>query len=154
MTVPEPAQAGQNAGMFRHILVAFDGSAGSRRALETALALAKEQGAAVTSVTVQHHLPRYGATIGEVDEEVRVDEQQMRRFSTEITARAAEHQVRVRCEVRLGHPAQEIVHVAAQSEADLVVLGHSGHSAIVDRFLGSIAAKVSRHAPCSVMIVR
>jgi nucleotide-binding universal stress UspA family protein len=141
-------------GVFRRILVAFDGSAGSRRALQAALALAKEQGATVTSVTVQHHLPRYGATVGEVDEEIQVDEQQMRRLGNEVAAEAAHHGMQVHTEVRLGHPAQEIVHAAQQLDADLIVIGHSGHFALLDRFLGSIAEKVSRHAPCSVMIVR
>jgi nucleotide-binding universal stress UspA family protein len=140
--------------MFRHILVAFDGSAGSRRALQAALVLAKEHGANLTSVTVQHHLPRYGATIGEVDEEIQVDQQQMRRLDNEIAAEAAQHEMPVHTEVRLGHPAQEIVRVAQQLHADLIVIGHSGHFALLDRFLGSIAEKVSRHAPCSVMIVR
>jgi nucleotide-binding universal stress UspA family protein len=156
MTARSPA-AGHSEhtdGMFRHILVAFDGSAGSRRALQAALALAKEQGATVTSVTVQHHLPRYGATVGEVDEEIQVDQQHMRRLSNEVAAEAAQHDLQVHVEARLGHPAQEIVHAAQQLGADLIVIGHSGHFALLDRFLGSIAEKVSRHAPCSVLIVR
>ncbi len=36
--------------------------------------------------------------------------------------------------------------------ADLIVLGHSGHSAVWGRFLGTTAEKVSRHAHCSVLI--
>jgi len=34
-----------------------------------------------------------------------------------------------------------------QLDADLIVIGHSGHSAILDRFLGSTPEKISRHAP-------
>jgi nucleotide-binding universal stress UspA family protein len=59
--------------MFRRILVGYDGSAGSRAALVAGLRLAAESGATLTTLTVQHHLPRYGATIGEVDEEREVE---------------------------------------------------------------------------------
>ncbi len=140
--------------VFHRILVGFDGSVGSRQALETALALARVHGAILTTVTVQHHLPRYGATVGEVDEERQVEEQQMRRLTSEVQAQAAEHELRVHSEVRLGHPAQEIVHAAQQVDADLIVIGHSGHFALLDRFLGSTAEKISRHAACSVLITR
>lgn len=53
-----------------------------------------------------------------------------------------------------GHPAQELVRAAEELGADLIVLGHSGHSAIWGTFLGTVTEKVSRHATCSVLIVR
>jgi len=37
---------------------------------------------------------------------------------------------------------------------DLVVLGSSGHSKVWAMFLGTTAEKVSRHVPCTVLIVR
>jgi nucleotide-binding universal stress UspA family protein len=151
---PDAAHSPQPQPMFRRMVVGFDGSAGSRRALEAALSLARERGATLTTITVQHHLPRYGATVGEVDEERQVDEQQMRRLISEVQAQAAEHDMQVQSEVRVGHPAQEIVHAAQQFDADLIIIGHSGHFAILDRFLGSTAEKISRHAPCSVLITR
>jgi nucleotide-binding universal stress UspA family protein len=152
---PRDAAAHPHTGMmFRRILVAFDGSDGSRRALDAALALAREYSATLTTVTVQHHLPRYGATVGEVDEERQIADQQMHRLTREVQAHAAEHDMQVQTEVRLGHPAQEIVHRAQELDADLIVIGHSGHFAILDRFLGSTAEKISRHAPCSVLITR
>jgi nucleotide-binding universal stress UspA family protein len=140
--------------MFARILVGYDGSAGSRAALATALQLAAESGGALTAVTVQHHLPRYGATVGEVDEEREVEAAEARRLANEIRAAAAEHDIDVHTTVLIGHPAHEIVHAAKNIDADLVVLGHSGHSAIWGTFLGSTTERISRHAPCSVLIVR
>ncbi len=43
---------------------------------------------------------------------------------------------------------------AKEVGADLIVLGHSGHSAVWGPLLGAVTEKVSRHAPCSVLIVR
>lgn len=140
--------------MFARILVGYDGSAGSRAALATALRLAGESGGALTAVTVQHHLPRFGATVGEVDEEREVGAAEAQRLASEIRAAATDHRVEVHTTVLTGHPAHEIVHAAKNIDADLVVLGHSGHSALWGTLLGSTTERISRHAPCSVLIVR
>lgn len=140
--------------MYGRILVGYDGSAGSRAALSTALRLAAESAGAVTAVTVHQHLPRYGATIGEVDEEREIEAAQARRLQNEIQALADDAGTTVQTRVVAGHPAHELVQAAKDADADLVVLGHSGHSALWGTFLGSTTERVSRHAPCSVLIVR
>lgn len=140
--------------MYARILVGYDGSKGSRAALAAALRLAAQSHGAVTALTVQHHLPRYGATIGEVDEEREVEAAEGRRLANEIQAAANEHTIDVRTTVATGHPAHEIVHAAKNIDADLVVLGHSGHSSLWGTYLGSTTERASRHAPCSVLIVR
>ena len=56
--------------------------------------------------------------------------------------------------MRPGHPAQTIVEVAKEGKFDLILVGHSGLSGVWAAFLGTTAEKVSRHAPCSVLIVR
>ena len=75
-------------------------------------------------------------------------------WAEDATAYARAHGVAMQTVIRAGYPAQEIVRAAAEQEADLIVLGHSGHSAVWGRFLGTTAEKVSRHATCSVLIVR
>lgn len=140
--------------MFRNLLVGYDGSPGSRAALRAALRLAGESGGQVTAVSVQHHLPRYGATVGEVDEERLVEQAEARRLANEVRAEAGKHRVAVETRVMPGHPAHELVQAAEQIRADLIVLGHSGHSALRGALLGATTERVSRHAPCSVLIVR
>jgi nucleotide-binding universal stress UspA family protein len=139
--------------VFDRILVAYDDSAGSRRALETGLHLvrATRRGELVV-VAVAEHLPRYGATVTEVDEERAYDTRRCQVWLSAAESRAAEHGIPVRTESREGHAAQQLVHAAQTWAADLVILGHSGHSAVWGRFLGSTVEKVSRHAPCSVLI--
>jgi universal stress protein A len=48
----------------------------------------------------------------------------------------------------------EIVRLAVAREADLIVMGTHGRSGLKHVVLGSVAEKVVRHAPCSVLIVR
>jgi nucleotide-binding universal stress UspA family protein len=138
--------------MFGRILVAFDDSTGARRALEVALALAEVHQAELIAVAVEEHLPRYAATVGEVEEERAVEEQICRRWLAAATATADEHGIVLQTEIRAGHPAQELVRAVTAYHADLLILGRSGHSAIWGRFIGTTAEKVARHVECSVLI--
>ena len=55
---------------------------------------------------------------------------------------------------RDGDPGAEIVAVAKELDADLVVMGSRGQSGLASMVLGSVSRKVLSHAPCSVLIVR
>ena len=56
-------------------------------------------------------------------------------------------------EVRTGHSYNTILDVAEEKEADLIIIA-SHRPGLQDYFLGSTAAKVVRHAKCSVLVVR
>jgi nucleotide-binding universal stress UspA family protein len=56
--------------------------------------------------------------------------------------------------VRLGDPAGEIVALAGELNADLVVVGSHGGEALRRFFTGTIANKVVRDAPCPVVVVK
>ncbi len=140
--------------MFSRLLVAYDGSAGARNALETAVELARREHAILFGLAIEAHLPHYAATVGEVQEELRIEEQECTRWLKEASAYADSQGVELQTEVRAGHPAQRIVEAAGDHQVDLIVIGHSGHSGVWGRFLGSTAEKVSRHATCSVLLVR
>ena len=55
---------------------------------------------------------------------------------------------------RQGDPADAILDVAEEREADLIVVGNKGMTGAKRFLLGSVPNKVSHHAPCSVMIIR
>jgi nucleotide-binding universal stress UspA family protein len=61
---------------------------------------------------------------------------------------------RVVSHLRLEAPAQEIAQIAADLEADLVVVGTHGRRGISRWLLGSVAEAVVRLAPCPVFVVR
>ncbi len=140
--------------MFRKVLVAYDGSAGAKRALDTAIWVAWREEAELIGLAIEAHLPRYSATVGEVEEEHRFEAQECARLLKEAEAHADAKGRAMRTEVRIGHPAQQIVRAARDLQIDLIVIGHSGLSAVWGPFLGTTAEKVSRHAPCSVLLVR
>lgn len=57
-------------------------------------------------------------------------------------------------DIRAGRAAEEILRAAEEQPTDLVVVGHRGVSALSRFFLGSVAERVVRHAPCPVLIAR
>ena len=51
-------------------------------------------------------------------------------------------------------PAEAILNVAEETDADLIVVGNKGMTGARRFLLGSVPNNVSHHAPCSVIIVR
>ena len=140
--------------MFKKILLAYDGSEGANRALEEGMELARVHQAELWALTVQEGVPRFSATIDEVQEEKAYANQHTSEVLAAAQAQARDAGFELKTLKHLGHPAQTIIQVAAEGKFDLILVGHSGLSGVWATFLGSTAEKVSRHAPCSVLIVR
>lgn len=56
--------------------------------------------------------------------------------------------------VRAGSPADEIIRVASEEDADLIVVGGRGKSVVGAILIGSVAYRVLHHAPCPVLVTR
>ena len=56
--------------------------------------------------------------------------------------------------LRSGSPYEQIVRFAEEERADIIMIGHRGLGNVQRFFLGSVAAKVVAHAPCSVYVHR
>lgn len=140
--------------MWRKILVANDGSAGARRAVELAADLASRYQAELHSVTVEEELPRYAATMDEVD----AVQERKQRFFAQLRADteriAAGAGVAVECHVVSGHEVEAIIRFCSEGRFDLLVLGFMGHSRIFERVWGSTSQTLTRLAPCSVLVAK
>jgi nucleotide-binding universal stress UspA family protein len=139
--------------MYRRIVVGLDGSEGSRRAFEAAVALARMTKAELFLLSVEE-LPRYPAAVDEVEDERRSAEQFFQEVQKDAIERGNAAGLVIHHDIRAGHAAQALPHYALELGADLLVIGHSGHSGIWGRLLGTTADKVVEHAPCSVLVVR
>lgn len=141
--------------VIARIVVGYNDSPGARRALAQAIELARELiGAELTAVAVEEHLPRAGNSIGEVQDAHQIGQQACRRWLKAAAAYADEHGVALTTEIRVGPAPQQLVQAAAIHRAGLLVVGHSGHSALWARFFSTTAEKVSRHARCSILVTR
>jgi nucleotide-binding universal stress UspA family protein len=140
--------------MYRKLLVPLDGSEGAWKGLRRALLLARDRGAEVTVLSVEEHLPRYAATVGEVDEEKEQENHYFDRLHSRALLLARESGVALKGEILPGHAAQTIVRYAEQGGFDLVVISHTGHSGVWGVLLGSTTARVVDQAHCDVLVVR
>jgi nucleotide-binding universal stress UspA family protein len=139
--------------MFRNIACAFDGSDGSRHALEAALYLARVDKQKLWTIFVEE-LPRYTGAPSETNEERERADAIFAKLRQEALEAGKKYGVEVIGEKRVGHPAQALVHYVKEACVDLLVMGHTGHSKVWGIFMGTTADKVVRHATSSVLVVR
>jgi nucleotide-binding universal stress UspA family protein len=71
-----------------------------------------------------------------------------------LTVLAAFQPVPVETLVVWGNPAAAICRIAKEREIDLIVMSTHGRTGLAHLFIGSVAERVVRHAPCSVLIIR
>ncbi len=57
------------------------------------------------------------------------------------------------CFVRNGNPADVLIDVAKEYDADLIVAGALKKEGFLKYYLGSVARSIARHAPCSVLLM-
>jgi nucleotide-binding universal stress UspA family protein len=147
-TTPGRPSRGGLVATARRIVVGYDGSDGARLALERTAELAG-YGSRVTVVhVVRRASPRTAGTLSDpptTDRGRRLLEEAARQL-------AARDVVAGRLE-RVGDPGAELVEVARELEADLVVVGE-GKSGLERIFLGSVSTQVVHRAPCDVLVVR
>jgi nucleotide-binding universal stress UspA family protein len=153
-SVPSPG-----GPLFRRILCALDLTEASGKTLETALSLAEENMARVTVLHVLEGLPgqsgpaRYRARpeVARLRKEIFSEaEDRLRRAVPEVA--------RVFCtvneRVEEGAAWRELLRVAEETGAELIVMGAHSRGAVDRAFFGSTVNHVVRQAHCPVLVVR
>jgi nucleotide-binding universal stress UspA family protein len=145
--------------MFQSIVVGTDGSDTATQAVRQAVDLAASVRAQVKLVSAYEPVPAQ-----RLREERRDTPEDLQwaispREDVDATLEAAAAIARdagVEADVypRQGDPADAILDVAEEQEADLIVVGNKGMTGAKRFLLGSVPNKVSHHAPCSVLIIR
>ena len=124
---------------IRTIVVGADDSATGGKALAVALGLGAMLGTAL------HVVSAYGVFRASTEAEAILEA---------ATQSASAQGLQAVTHARRDHPAEALIAVAEEQDADLVVVGDAGMSGGSRFVLGSVPDRVSHHAPCSVLIVR
>ncbi len=144
--------------MFRHILVALDGSDCAHKALDLAVNLAKEQGARCTVCTVVDVVRAAAsmtfATGDIVNEWIATLNDDARHVERAAIEKYASSGVAIETRVLEGSPAAALIEVAQREGADLIVMGSHGRTGLKRLWLGSVAEAVVQEATVPVLIVR
>jgi nucleotide-binding universal stress UspA family protein len=148
----------EKAAMFKHILLATDGSAASEHAAAMAVGLAQAHAARLTALYVADPYPYLG--VGEANplgfqaymsSAMQHAAQAHARVAEMCSGTTVDLQVQVAQDVAA--PAG-IVETARDIAADLVVVGSHGRTGIARLMLGSVAARVVAESPAPVLVVR
>jgi nucleotide-binding universal stress UspA family protein len=144
--------------MYKHLLIATDGSELAGKAVATGLQLAKALGAEVTAVTVTEAwatmVPGEGAFVFPVEEYEQAAAQNAKRILADVAAQA--QKVGVACDTVhvTEFPAEGIVLTAKDKGCDLIVMASHGRRGISRVLLGSQAVRVLTHSTVPVLICR
>lgn len=141
--------------MYKKILLPIDinNAQGQEKVATTAKNLAKLYDATLHVMTV---VPDYGMTIVNSFFPANYADQMMKKAQQDLTSYISEHfgdEVKHKAVVSYGTIYSEIVDYANKNKMDLVLMA-SHRLELKDYLLGPNAARVTRHAHCSVMIVR
>jgi nucleotide-binding universal stress UspA family protein len=135
-------------------VVGTDGSRAAEAAVEKVIELVR--GGGVTVHLVCAYPGR--STLERLGMSARQEPVDMRGVAADVLGRAElrfrEAGFAVEKHAREGDPAQTIIDVADEQNADLIVIGARGTTGLRRFMLGSVAAKLSHHAPSSLLIVR
>jgi nucleotide-binding universal stress UspA family protein len=137
--------------MFKHILVAIDGSRYSQQALPTAIEVARHFDADVFVVHVAEH-DRGRAAAYTIESPAEAT-----RLVGEAVKKAKDAGVSAKGELldrAAGHVATAIVEAAAANDIDLIVMGSRGLSDAQGIMLGSVTHKVIQTADVPVLVAR
>lgn len=142
---------------LKKILVPMDFSESSKKALRYARPFAEQFDAEVILLHVVEPVatPESYYFIPPGLEEANVRrEQTLRTKLCELREKEIGAEIRGDTIVHFGQPHHEIVRVAENEQADLIILSTHGYTGLKHALLGSTAERVVRHAPCPVLVVR
>ncbi|MDY9927148.1 universal stress protein [Methanosarcina sp.] len=146
-----------NSNIYRKIMVATDGSEPVKKAVDTAIEIAKLSGAKLYAVYV---VASGGYTVGHprdigweraMKEHLSAEGKEATAYVENVGNAAA---VEVESIFLEGSPANEIVDFAEENDIDLIVMGTLGKTGFQKILLGSVAQNVVRHSRKAVLVVK
>jgi len=136
---------------FRRLLVGYDGSSESEKAVEMALSLAQCLDASILIFAVAR--PPEPSTSVELEAVLDDAKEHFEEGFKKIREKAKGHEIELQTATAVGHPAEQIIHRAEADGIDLIILGRRGRSMISRMMLGSVSERTLRYAHCPVMVV-
>jgi nucleotide-binding universal stress UspA family protein len=147
--------------MYRHILIATDGSELAERAVMSGVSLAKSLGAKVSVIIVEPSFEVYNvpeSQVRQMSEAFAKHSEQIKKHAATVLDRAAEtaRAAGVTCnKIQMEHhsPYEAIITAANDGACDLIVMASHGRSGISAILLGSVTNKVLTHTKTPVLVV-
>ena len=141
------------------VLLATDGSKDAELATTTALDLANSTGSELRVVLVKEEAYAYVDASGypfftDAELEHELEQQARMRLDAEVERTRSAGGAVAQAHLRVGAAAAEIIDLAEDIGAGLIVIGSRGLGGIRRALMGSVSDSVVRHAHCPVLVVR
>lgn len=140
-------------GEYKSILVPFDGSPSSQKALERACHLSKIDNA---EIKILYVIPRYEEMVeffksSSIKKSLFQEAQKIIDTAKGITSKIG---VSVKDEIQEGNAAEKIVETSKKLKNDLIVMGSYGYTGVNKAIIGSTAERVIINSVCPILVVR
>jgi len=136
---------------IQRILVAYDGSPHAEHAMNVALSMAGDMKAKLFVISVIR--PPEPAESAEFHAVIDEGREKYEKSYIPIRELAKQKDIELETEVVVGHPAEQIIHMADKMQASVIVMGKRSHTILHRWMIGSNSERVLRYAHCPVMIV-
>jgi len=136
--------------IFEKILVPYDNSINSKRALDKALELASISNSAITLV----HVVEYHNDMAKIVEPYKENMiEHVNKFFKEIEENAKRKKIKIDKKILYGNPSEEILNLMKKKKFDLLIMGKRGTTKITGPTLGSVSNAIVQQSKIPVMIV-
>ena len=137
--------------MYRNIILAYDGSKFSNKALQEAISLAKYSGGSLLVLSVVDITDEFESEAPGLTDRMT---EKLLKSAQKALGKAVAAKIKAKVEVHVGDAYEMIVDIAKKKKADVIVIGSHSRTGLTRLLMGSVTSRVIGHAPCSVLIVK
>jgi nucleotide-binding universal stress UspA family protein len=139
-------------GKYGSILLSYDGSEFSKRALIRSCEMARLDGSDITALYVipQEEMPEFFIT----ESMKNILKKEAEKIMEGAKKLAADNSITIKTEVMEGNEAERLVETASRLKSDLIIRGPHGWTGLDKAVMGSIIENVIIHAPCPVLTIK
>lgn len=139
--------------MYKHILLAYDGSENAMRAAKEAIKIASSSPESFIEVVYAVNIEKSKSEVLHAPS-VEALEVMRRQKLSGVENLLKESDISYRVKILRGIPGPEIVKYANEQKVDLVVIGSRGLNALQQMVLGSVSHKVMKRVKCPALVVK
>jgi nucleotide-binding universal stress UspA family protein len=137
--------------VFGKILVPYDNSVNSKRALNNAFALASKTNSTITLV----HVIAYHNAMAKIVQPYRETLiAYVKKFLDDANKDATKRKIKTDQKILYGNPSEEIINLMKKKKFDLVIMGKRGVTKVTGPSLGSVSNALVQHSKIPVMIIQ
>jgi nucleotide-binding universal stress UspA family protein len=137
--------------MYKNIVLAYDGSKFSNKALQEAIGIAKSSGGSLLILSIVDITDEFESEAPGLTDKMT---EKLLKLTQKALEKAVAARVKAKVEVHVGDAYEMIVDISKKKKADIIVMGSHGRTGLTRLLMGSVTSRVIGHAPCSVLVVK